>query len=90
MAIYRCVRTSFWQDDFVLELTPEEKYFYIYLMTNFKTTQCGIFKLAKKIVETEIGYNRETIEKLIKIFTKQIKGTRKKYGFGVIVLKKEL
>ncbi|WML34837.1 hypothetical protein [Clostridium sp. OS1-26] len=37
-------------------------------MTNFKTTQCGIFKLAKKIVEAEIGYSRETIEKLLKRF----------------------
>ncbi|WML32643.1 hypothetical protein [Clostridium sp. OS1-26] len=68
MAVYRYVRTSFWQDDFVSELTPEEKYFYIYLMTNLKTTQCGIFKLVKKIVEAEIGYSRETIEKLLKRF----------------------
>lgn len=68
MAIYRYVRTSFWQDDFVSELTPEEKYFYIYLMTNLKTTQCGIFKLVKKIAEAETGYSRETIEKLIKRF----------------------
>lgn len=68
MAIYRYLRTGFWQDDFIAELTPEEKYFYIYLMTNFKTTQCGIFKLVKRFVEAETGYNRETIDKLIKRF----------------------
>jgi len=33
MAVYRQVQTAFWQDDFVLQLTPEEKYFYLYLLT---------------------------------------------------------
>lgn len=68
MATYRYFRIEFWQDDFIAELTPEEKYFYAYLMTNPKTTQCGIFKLVKKFVEAETGYNRETIDKLIKRF----------------------
>lgn len=68
MAIYRQVYTDFWQDDFVLELTPEEKFFYIYLMTNVRTTQCGIFKFPIIIVEDETGYNRETIGKLVKRF----------------------
>lgn len=68
MARYRQVHTEFWQDGFVLDLTPEEKYFYIYLMTNSKTTQCGIYELPKRIMETETGYNRETVEKLIQRF----------------------
>ena len=68
MAIYRQIQTNFWQDGFVSELTPEEKYFYFYLMTNPRTTQCGIFELNKRIVEAETGYNRETIEKLINRF----------------------
>jgi hypothetical protein len=37
-------------------------------MTNSKTTQCGIYELPKRIIETETGYNRETVEKLIKRF----------------------
>lgn len=68
MAIYRQVHTAFWQDDFVLELTPEEKFFYVYLMTNGRTTQCGIFKFPRIIVQDETGYNRETIDKLVKRF----------------------
>ena len=32
MAKYRQLHTDFWNDGFVLDLTPEEKYFYIYLM----------------------------------------------------------
>jgi hypothetical protein len=68
LAIYRQVHISFWQDDFVLDLTPEEKYFYLYLMTNSKTTQCGIYELPKKIIEFETGYNRETVDKLLDRF----------------------
>jgi DnaD/phage-associated family protein len=68
MAKYRQLYTEFWSDSFVLELTPEEKYFYLYLISNPKTTQCGIYEISKKIIETETGYNRETVEKLIKRF----------------------
>lgn len=68
MALYRQLQVKFWQDGFVLDLTPEEKFFYAYLMTNSKTTQCGIFELPKRIIEMETGYNRETVDKLIKRF----------------------
>ena len=68
MAVYRQIQTTFWQDSFVLSLTPEEKYFYIYLMTNSKTKQCGIYELPLQIAQVETGYNRETVIKLIQKF----------------------
>jgi len=68
MAKYRQIHTSFWQDGFVLDLTPEEKYFYIYLLTNSKTTQCGIYELPQKVIEIETGYNIETVAKLLQRF----------------------
>lgn len=68
MSKYRQVQVSFWTDAFVLDLTPEEKYFYIYLMTNSKSSQIGIYELPKRIIETETGYNRETVEKLLQRF----------------------
>ena len=68
MAVYRHIHINYWQDGFVLDLTPEEKYFYIYLMTNSKTSQCGIYELPKRIIETETGYNRETVDKLLNRF----------------------
>ena len=68
MAKYRQLYTEFWNDGFVLDLTPEEKYFYIYLITNCNTTQCGIYELPKRIIETQTGYNRETVDKLLKRF----------------------
>jgi hypothetical protein len=68
MAIYRQVQTSFWQDDFVLNLTPEEKYFYLFLLTNSKTKQCGIYQLPVQVIVFETGYNQETVEKLLHRF----------------------
>ena len=68
MAVYRQVHVSFWQDPFILDLTPEEKYFYLYLMTNSKTKQCGCYELPSRVMELETGYNRETVEKLLQRF----------------------
>jgi DnaD/phage-associated family protein len=65
VAKFRQVHTTFWNDAFVLDLTPEEKYFYLYLMTNDKTTQCGIYELPKRVIEMHTGYNRETVDKLL-------------------------
>lgn len=70
MAIYRQLHTSFWQDSYVLTLTPEQKFFFIYLLTNSKTKQCGIYELPIRVAEMETGFNRETIEKLLKYFIK--------------------
>ncbi|EPY2274748.1 DnaD domain-containing protein [Clostridium sporogenes] len=68
MAKYRQLYTEFWNDSFVLELDPEEKYFYIYLLTNPNTSQCGIYELPKKIIEMQTGYKEETVDKLLKKF----------------------
>ena len=68
MAVYRQIQITFWQDKFVLKLTPEEKFFYIYLLTNSKTKQCGIYELPLQIAQIETGYNRETIIKLLQKF----------------------
>jgi len=71
MATFRPIRISYWQDKFILSLTPEQKYFYLYLMTNSKTKQCGIYELPKNIISFETGYNLDTINKLITHFINQ-------------------
>ncbi|MBU3180706.1 DnaD domain-containing protein [Clostridium psychrophilum] len=68
MAKYRQLYTEFWSDGFILELNSEEKFFYLYLLTNTKSKQCGIYELPKKIIEIETGLSRETVDKLIKKF----------------------
>ena len=66
MAIYRQVRQSFWTDAKVVDdFTPEDRYFYLYLMTNPHTNLCGCYELSFKCASDETGYTRETIERLI-------------------------
>lgn len=65
---YRHVQTSFWDDPDMLEVTPEDKYFYLFLLTNPSTKQCGVYEISIKQMEYYTGYNRETIEKLIDRF----------------------
>lgn len=70
MAAYRKISVTFWADSFVQTLTPEGKYFYLYLMTNTRTTQCGIYEISISQMCFETGYNTATIEKLISQFQK--------------------
>lgn len=70
MAIYRQIQTTFWGDSFITTLTPEQKYFYIYLLTNDNTKQCGIYEITPRKMSFDTGYNQETIEKLLAIFEK--------------------
>ena len=52
MAIYRNVRLSFWTDNKVIdEFTPEDKYFYLYLLTNPQTNLCGCYETSYKSMD---------------------------------------
>ena len=68
MAIFRKVHVSFWRDEFIEGLTPEQKYFYLYLLTNDRTTQCGIYEITIRQMCFDTGYNDETIKKLLEYF----------------------
>ncbi|WP_231507662.1 DnaD domain protein [Bacillus sp. UNC41MFS5] len=69
MAKFRMVRTDFWKNPIVLEeMTPEDKYFYLYLLTNPHTTQIGIYKITKKQMAFELGYSIESVQSLMERF----------------------
>ena len=69
MAIFRKIHTEFWRDPKVLEeLTPEDKIFFLYLLTNPNTTQIGIYPITKKQISFEIGYSTESVNALIDRF----------------------
>ena len=66
MAIYRNVQMSFWTDSKIADdFTPEDKYFYLYLLTNPHTSICGCYELSIRQMSIETGYSKETVEKLI-------------------------
>ncbi len=69
MAKYRFVHTEFWTDAKVIEeMTPEDKFFYLYLLTNPHTTQCGIYQITKKQAAFEMGYSIESVRSLFERF----------------------
>lgn len=68
MAIFRKVHISFWSDVFVQSLTPEQKFFYLYLITNEKTKQCGIYEITLRQISYDTGYNIDTVNKLLSFF----------------------
>jgi uncharacterized phage protein (TIGR02220 family) len=71
LAKFRQVHTTFWQDPKVLEeMTPEDKYFYLYLLTNPNTTQIGVYQITKKQMAFDIGYSIESINSLLDRFIK--------------------
>jgi hypothetical protein len=69
MAVFRYVQCSFWNDpDLVDVFTPEDRYFYLYLMTNEHTSQCGIYQVSIKQIAFETGYSIETVRALMQRF----------------------
>jgi hypothetical protein len=73
MAAFRKISVTFWSDSFIGDLTPEQKYFYLYLMTNDKTTQCGIYETSIRKMCFDTGYNSETVLKLLDFFQEKNK-----------------
>lgn len=69
MAKFRMIHTEFWDDPKVAEeMTPEDKYFFLYLLTNSNTTQIGIYQITKKQMAFDTGYSLESINALLDRF----------------------
>ena len=68
MAIFRKIHTQLWSDPFFSELDTEKKLFYIYLLTNEKTKQCGIYEISKKHICFDLNLSLEKVNKLLNFF----------------------
>lgn len=68
MEVFTKVERGYWQDEFILELTPEQKFFYLYLMTNNKVNTLGAYVFPLTMSTVELGYNKETVLKLLDHF----------------------
>lgn len=66
MAIYRNIHTSFWDDTKVIDdMTPEDRYFMLYLLTNPHTNLIGCYEISIKQISDEIGYVQDQILNLL-------------------------
>lgn len=67
--VKRPIDTGFWEDAKVVDqFTPEDKYFFLYLLTNPHTSQVGIYRLPYKIAAFELGYSVEAVKSLLDRF----------------------
>lgn len=74
MALYRNVHVSFWNDTKVIdEMTPEDRYFMLYLLSNPHTNQVGCYEISVRDISKEMGYTEESIKKLLERFEKKLK-----------------
>lgn len=67
MANYRNISMSFREDSKVVDdFTPEDRYIYLYCMTNPHTNLCGCYEVSIKQIARETGYNEDSVKHLLK------------------------
>ena len=72
------LNTKFWDDSYIVDLSPEEKLFYLYLLLNPLNSIAGIFEITIKRMQFDTGLTIEFLEKTIKKFEKDDKIIYKK------------
>lgn len=66
---FRIIRLSFWNDEKVVEqFSAEDRYFFLYLLTNPRSTQLGIYPFVRKTAAYELGYSVEAVAVLLDRF----------------------
>lgn len=66
MAIHRNIQMSFWTDTKICdEFSPNEKYMYLYLMTNPHTNLCGCYEVSIRQIVFETGLDKRTVLNLL-------------------------
>ena len=91
MGIKRIVDTEFWTDDKVMvEFSPEDRLFMLYLLTNPHTTQLGVYKILPKQMAFELGYSSDTINVLLDRFETKYNMIRYSKETGEIAVKNYL
>lgn len=68
MAIYRQIHTTFWKDKRVGEWTQIQKLFFLYLLSNDNTTQCGVYEFNKRYAKFELDLSGKEVDELLKFF----------------------
>lgn len=68
MATQRYISTSFWDDEWIVTLKPEEKLVYLYLMTNTLTNIAGVYKITLRRMAYDMDMEKSVIESILRKF----------------------
>lgn len=67
----RMIDCDLWTNpQIVNDFTAEDKYFWLYLLTNPHNNICGVCKISNKTIANEMGYSEDSIKNLLNRFIK--------------------
>lgn len=78
MAVQRYISTSFWDDEWIQGLPPNEKFLFMYLMTNALTNISGVYKITIRRISFDTGLPEHTINDILTHFSEHKKVFRLK------------
>ena len=62
----RLIDTELWNNEDIIEyFTAEDKYFWLYLLTNPHNNICGVMKASPVLIARDMGYSKESIQNLL-------------------------
>lgn len=73
MSTKRYIDTKFWTDPFVMQLTPEQKVFYLYLFTNGDCNLAGVYETTVAKISFETGFSKDKVNEMLAFFEEQDK-----------------
>ena len=85
MSKNRYVNTEFWDDGWIKKLKVDEKFLYLYLLTNPLTNICGIYEISPERMSFDTGMDLSRVIEILRTFSK---GKRVKYSQGHIAIRK--
>lgn len=84
MARKRMIKTDFWEDEFVQELSVDGKLLFLYFLTNPHTSICGVYKISITTISFETGISKDRVLKSIDSLSK---ANKVYYIDGYVVIK---
>lgn len=55
------IKTDFWKEDLIFQLTPDVRHFYLCILTNPERNTTPAFKCSDRLMSAYTGFNQETI-----------------------------
>ena len=83
---YRQIHPEFWDDPFILKLSPDEKLLFIYMFSNGRTSLSGLYEISILQISFHTGLSPEFIEQALDKFQKAGKIVREDDIYFVVNL----
>lgn len=69
---HRFVDTKFWNDEYILNLLPDEKLLFIYFLTSPLTNISGLYECPIKVISLHTGFDKDNLEVMLARFEPKI------------------